>query len=149
MNYVEKLRNDMISAMKNQDKNRLMTIRMLKGAVDLEHINRQKEIDDEMLFEVAAKQIKMRLESIKEFEKGNREDLIDKTNEEIKIIKEYLPEQLDESEIIKIIDEAFKVVNPTKPSDMGLIMKEITPKLKGRADMAKVSELIKNKLTSI
>lgn len=149
MSYVEKLHQDMINAMKSQDKERLTTIRMLKGAVDLEHINKKREINDELLFEIASRQVKSRLESIKEFEKGNRTDLIEKTNKEIEIIKEYLPEELGEDEIHKIIDEAFNLVNPTKPSDMGLIMREVTPKLKGRADMSKVSEIIKNRLNSI
>ena len=93
------------------------------------------------------KQIKTRKESIKEFEKGNRQDLIDKTNKEIELLQTFLPKQLEESEIMEIIEEVFKKVNPTSSKEMGLIMKEATPLLKGKADMKLVSEKIKERLS--
>ena len=80
---VEKLKADMIQAMKEKDKERLTVIRMVKAAMDLEHIDRKREINDELLIDVVSKQVKMREESILEFEKGNREDLIEKTKKEI------------------------------------------------------------------
>ncbi|HIT23106.1 MAG TPA: GatB/YqeY domain-containing protein, partial [Candidatus Faecimonas intestinavium] len=81
-----------------------------------------------------------------EFEKGGRNDLIEKTQAEIEILQSYLPAQLSEEEVSLIIDEAFQIVNPEGPRDMGKIMKEVQPKLKGRADMKQVSEIIKSKL---
>lgn len=143
---VEKLKNDMIEAMKNKDKDRLAVIRMVKAAMDLEHIDHKREINDELLIEVVSKQIKTRKESIVEFEKGNRGDLVEKTQSEIDILMPYLPEQLSDEEVEKIIDEAFAKINPTSAKEMGLIMREVTPQLKGKADMKKVSEIIRSKL---
>ena len=143
---VEKLKQDMIEAMKAKDKDRLTTIRMIKGDLDKEHIDKKREINDDLLIEVVNRGIKQRKDSIAEFEKGGREDLVEKTQAEIDILQSYLPEQLSEEEILSIIDEAFQLVNPEGPRDMGKIMKEIQPKLKGRADMKHVSELIKSKL---
>ena len=143
---VEKLKTDMIQAMKEKDKERLTVIRMVKAAMDLEHIDRKREINDELLIDVVSKQVKMREESILEFEKGNREDLIEKTKKEIEILKAYLPEQLSESEVVEEIEKIFAEVKPESVKDMGKVMKEATAKLRGRADMKKVSEIIKSKL---
>ena len=143
---VEKLKQDMIEAMKAKDKERLTTIRMIKGDLDKEHIDKKREINDDLLIEVVNRGIKQRKDSISEFEKGGRSDLIEKTQAEIDILQSYLPEQLSMEEVEAIIDEAFKVVKPEGARDMGKVMKEVTPKLKGRADMKQVSEIIKSKL---
>ena len=144
---VEKLKNDMIEAMKNKEKERLTVIRMVKAAMDQEHIDHKKEINDDLLIDVVNKQIKMRKDSIVEFEKGNRNDLIEKTQNEIAILEKYLPEQLSEDEVKKIIEEIFEEVKPQGQKDMGKVMKEPTGKLKGKTDMKSVSEIIKNKLS--
>lgn len=143
---VEKLKQDMIEAMKAKDKDRLTTIRMIKGDLDKEHIDKKREINDDLLIEVVNRGIKQRKDSISEFEKGGRSDLIEKTQAEIDILQSYLPEQLSMEEVEAIIDEAFEVVKPEGARDMGKVMKEVTPKLKGRADMKRVSEIIKSKL---
>ena len=88
----------------------------------------------------------MRKDSITEFEKGNRKDLIEKTEEEIKVLENYLPEQLSMEEVIKIIDEIMDEVKPESSKDMGKVMKEAQAKLKGKADMKEVSSIIKEKL---
>lgn len=143
---VEKLKNDMIDAMKNKEKERLIVIRMVKAGMDQEHIDRKREINDELLTEVVQRQIKMRKESITEFEKGGRNDLIEKTQEEIKILEEYLPEQLSLEEVNKAIDEIFALIKPEGVKDMGKVMKEANAKLKGKTDMKTVSEIIRGKL---
>ena len=143
---VEKLKQDMIAAMKAKDKDRLTTIRMIKGDLDKEHIDKKREINDDLLIEVVNRGIKQRKDSIVEFAKGGRDYLIQKTQAELEILQSYLPAQLSEEEIVSIIDEAFQIVNPEGPRDMGKIMKEVQPKLKGRADMKEVSEIIKAKL---
>jgi len=143
---VEKLKNDMIDAMKNKEKERLTVIRMVKAGMDQEHIDRKREINDELLTEVVQRQIKMRKESITEFEKGGRNDLIEKTQEEIKILEEYLPEQLSLEEVNKAIDEIFALIKPEGVKDMGKVMKEANAKLKGKTDMKTVSEIIRGKL---
>lgn len=145
---LEKIQNDIVNAMKAKDTLRLSTLRLLKGAIDLEKINKRLEtLSDEDIYVIIGKQIKTRKESIVEFEKGNRNDLIDKTNEEIKILSSYMPEMLSEEEIINIIDETISLINATSIKDMGSVMREVSPKLKGKADMSLVSSIIKNKLS--
>lgn len=142
----ERILNDLKEAMKAQDKEKLSVIRMLKGSMQMEELNKKHELTDDEVINVVTKEIKSRNDSIKEFEKGNREDLIQKTNAEIEILKAYLPEQLTDEEASKIIDEAFELVKPESPRDMGKIMKEVSPKLKGKYDMGKASSIIKERL---
>lgn len=146
MNLVETLDKEIIEAMKAKDSVRLATLRGVKGAMKLQSIDHKKEINDELLIDVVSKEIKTRNESIKEFEKGVRQDLIDKTEEEIKILSKYLPEQLSEEEIVNIINRVFEEVNPSGIKDMGKVIGIVTPKVKGKADMSVVSALIRNKL---
>lgn len=143
---VEKLKQDMIDAMKKKDKERLTVIRMVKAALDKERIDKKKEICDELLIDVVNKQVKMRNDSLEEFKKANREDLITQTEKELEILKDYLPPQLSEEEVVSIINEVIKEVNATSIKDMGKVMKEVSPKVKGKADMKKVSDIIKSKL---
>lgn len=142
----EKILEDLKNAMKAQDKEKLAVIRMVKGAISLEEINTKKELTDDDVIAIVAKQIKTRKESIVDFEKGAREDLIEKTKKEIAILEEYMPEQLSEEEIEEIIKEIIDIVKPLGMSDMGKIMKEASSRLKGRADMSLVSKKIKEYL---
>jgi len=146
---IEKLEKDMIDSLKNKKKERLTVVREIKAAMKQAQIDQKKELNEELLTEVVSKAIKTRKESIKEFEKGARQDLIDKTNFEIEVLSEYLPEQLSEEEIRKIVDETFEKVKPTSMKDMGKIMGTVTPLLKGKADMGEVSSIIKEKLSSL
>lgn len=146
---IEKFNNDIIKAMKEKDQNRLMVLRMVKGALQLEKINNKKELTDELFIDVVTKQIKMRNDSINEFKKANRTDLIDKTQAEIDILNEYLPTQLTLDEVNMIIDESFKNISPSSMKDMGLVMKDVTPKIKGRYNMQEVSSIIKDKLSNL
>ncbi len=143
---VEQLNKDMIEAMKAKDKDRLTVIRMVKAALKQEQIDHKKEINDDLLIDVVNKQIKMRKDSITEFEKGGRKDLVDKTQAEIDVLMKYLPEQLSHDEVVKIIDEVFAEVKPSSVKDMSKVMKEATAKLKGKADMKEVSTIVKEKL---
>ncbi len=143
---VERLDKDMIEAMKNHEKERLAVIRGVKAGLKQEAIDHKREINDELLIDVVNRQVKMRKESIVEFEKGNRQDLIDQTQAEIDILMTYLPEQLSKEEVLKIIDEIFEEVKPESQKDMGKVMKEAQAKLKGKADMKEVSTIIREKL---
>lgn len=145
----QKILNDLKKAMKNQNKELLSVIRMVKGAIQMEEIKVKHELSDDEVIGIIAREIKTRKESIKEFEKGNRTDLIEQTKKEIDILNRYMPEQMSEEEINATIDSVFAKVNPTKPSDMGAIMKEITPLVKGKADMSLVSSKIKEKLSNL
>ena len=143
---VEKLDKDMIEAMKAKDKEKLTVIRMVKASLKQVQIDHKKEINDDLLIDVVNKQIKMRKDSITEFEKGNRADLVEKTQNEIDILMDYLPEQLSSEEVIKVIDEIFAEVKPESQKDMGKVMKEAQAKLKGKADMKEVSTIIRERL---
>ena len=149
MNLNDRIMNDLKGAMKNKDSFKLSVIRMVKGAIQLEKINKKRDLNDEEVIDVISKQIKLRKDSINEFEKAGRNDLADTTKKEVEVLNEYMPEQLSSEEVNKIIDEAFAKVNPTSQKDMGLIMKEVTPKVKGKADMGEVSRIIKEKLSNI
>ena len=143
---VEQLEKDMIEAMKAKEKERLTVIRMVKAALKQEQIDHKKEINDDLLIDVVNKQIKMRKDSIVEFEKGGRQDLVEATQAEIDILMKYLPEQLSSEEVEKIINEIFDEVKPEGQKDMGKVMKEAQAKLKGKADMKEVSSIIREKL---
>lgn len=138
---------DLKTAMKNQDKETLAVIRMVKGAIQMEELNTKKELSDEEVIGIIAKQIKTRKESIAEFEKASRDDLISKTESEIKILEKYLPEQLSDEEVLAIIEEAFSEVKPESMRDMGKLMGYLNPKLKGRCDMGNVSKIIRERLS--
>ena len=147
MSLYEQINNDMKEAMRNKDKDSLSTIRLLKSAIDLNRINNKlDEITDELVVETVAKQVKTHKDSIAEFAKANRDDLISGLEREIKLLSKYLPEQLSESEIRKEIDKVFEIVKPTGKSDMGKIMKELSS-LKGRADMKVVNTIVQEKLS--
>ena len=144
---LDRITKDIVDAMKNKDTLKLSTLRLLKGAIDLEKINKKLDtISDEDIVVIISKQIKTRKESIVEFERGNRQDLIDKTNSEIEILSAYMPEQIGEEELSNIIEQAIKEVNATTIKDMGSVMKIVSSKVKGRADMQQVSSIIKSKL---
>lgn len=142
----DRIYQDIVAAMKAKDKDKLSVLRMLKGSLQLENINKGKELTDDVVIDVISREIKQRKESIAEFTKGGREDLANETAKEIEILKAYLPEQLSEEEIEKIIDRVFASVAPTSAKDMGKVMKEVTPLVKGKADMSHVSALIKERL---
>ena len=145
----DKIKSDIVSALKEKDTLKLQTLRGIKGEVDLEHINKKVEINDDLVLTILSRGIKTRRESITEFEKGNRNDLIEKTQNEIDLLQAYLPKQLTDEEINEVLDNAFSKVNPTGAKDMGLIMREVTPLLKGKADMGKVSSMIKERLSNL
>lgn len=142
----ERILADLITAMKTKSKDSLSVLRMIKGSMQLDEIKLKRELTDEEVIGVIAKEIKTRKESIVEFEKGNRMDLVEQANNEIAILNTYMPEQLNEEEINKIIDETFSIIKPTGPSDMGKIMGMIAPKIKGKADLGLVNRLIKERL---
>ena len=139
---------DLKTAMKNQDKETLAVIRMVKGAIQMEELKTKKELTDDEVINIISKQIKTRKESIAEFEKGNRTDLIKKTESEIKILEKYLPEQLSKEEVLDIIEQAFNEVKPESMKEMGKLMTIINPKVSGRFDKSEISKIIKDKLNN-
>jgi uncharacterized protein len=145
-NMLNRINNDIVSAMKSKDTETLSTLRLLKGAIQLEEINKKSSLEDSDIVTIIFKQIKTRKDSIVEFERGKRQDLVDKTNKEIEILNIYLPIQMTDEELNIIIDDAMNSVNAKSSADIGKIMGIIVPKVKGKADMSKVNMLIRNKL---
>lgn len=142
----EKLMVDLKNAMKNQNKDLLNVIRMVKGAIQLEEINLKRELTDEEVVSVISKQIKIRKETITELENANREDLLKQTFKEIEMLEKYMPEMMSEEEINKVLDSIFAEVNPTSAADIGKVMGKVSPLLKGKADMSLVNKLVKERL---
>lgn len=146
MTLSEKINNDLKEAMKCKDSFRLSVIRMVKGAMQLAKPNPREELTDDDVIAVISKQIKMRNDSIKEFESAGRDDLAEQNRREIEILNTYMPKQLSTEELTEIIDKVFNEVKPTSQKDMGLIMKNISPLVKGKADMSLVNKLVKERL---
>jgi uncharacterized protein len=140
--------NDLTQAMKNQDKETLSVLRMVKGAIQLDEIRTKKELNEEEMVALLTKQVKTRKESILEFEKGNRQDLIDQTQSEIDILMKYMPTLMSEEEITNIVNEVFNNVKPSS-NEMGKVMGALTPLVKGKADMSLVNKIVKDKLSSL
>ena len=148
MSLAERITEDVKIAMKNQDKEKLNVIRMVKSAIQLAKIEAKHDLSVEEVIDVISKQIKMRKDSIVEFEKASRTDLAENYRKEIEILKEYMPEPLSIEKVKEIIDNAFDKIKPTSPKQMGMIMKEVTPQIKGKFDIGEVSKIIKEKLSS-
>ena len=146
MTLSERINNDLKEAMKNKDSFRLSVIRMVKGAMQLAKPNPREELTDDDVITVISKQIKMRNDSIKEFEAAGRNDLVEQNKKEIEILNTYMPKQLSEEELTEIIDKVFEEVKPTSQKDMGLIMKNISPLVKGKVDMSLVNKMVKERL---
>lgn len=144
----EQINKDLVSKMKEQDKFSISVLRMLKSALQLELINKKDDLTDDEVIAVIKKQVKMRMDSITEFEKFNKHSEIENLNKEIALLKDYLPEEMSEDEVNKKIDEVFAKVNPTSMKDMGLIMKELQS-ISSRTDMSVVSKKVKDKIMNI
>ena len=148
MSLYQTISSDMVDAMKNKDKEKLSTLRLLKSAIDLNRINsKSEEVTDETVIDIVSKQIKTHRESIEQFLKGGRNDLADNLEKEIELLQKYLPEQLTDEEINEELEKIYSKIDPVK-SNIGAIMKEANQTLKGKADFKKVSELIQKKLNS-
>lgn len=145
----ERLLEDLKLAMKSQDKVKLSVIRMVKAAIQMEEIAKKRELTEEEIVSIFAKQIKTRKESIQEFAKANRNDLVEQNEAEVAILNTYMPKMMEESEIEALIEEVFTKVNPTGVNDIGRVMKEIAPLVKGKADMSLVNSLIKKHLENL
>ena len=141
---------DIKEAMKSHDKETLSTLRFLKSAIDLFKTNnkmdRTESPNDDTVIEVVSKQVKTHKESIEEFKKAGRDDLVENLLKEVQILSKYLPEQLSEDEVRSKIDEVISSIEATSIKDMGKVMKELTPLFKGKADMKLVNTIVKEKL---
>ena len=146
----EKINEDLKNAMKSKDTFKLSVLRMLKSALQLEQISKKHELDDNEIASVLKKQVKVRKDSLEEYKKYNKEDEVEKLEKEISVLSVYLPEELSEEEIEKIVLSAIDDIKPTSMKDMGLVMKKVGELLVGKnADMSLVSKLVKEKIMSM
>lgn len=146
MSLKEQLTNDMKEAMKAHEKERLAVIRMVRGAIKQQEIDGKTELDDEGVIAVMSKEIKMRKDSLAEFQKGGRDDLVAKTQAEIDFLMPYMPAQLSEDEVRKLVQEAVAQTGAATVKDMGKVMGVLMPKVKGRADGKLVNMIVRDLL---
>lgn len=143
MSLKDKLMEDLKDSMRNKDVIKKNTITMIRAAIKQKEVDDRSEITEEDIIDIISKQLKEKRGAIEDFKKGNRQDLVDLTEKEIDILLEYLPKQLSEEELEKIVAEAIKETNATSMKDIGMIMKTVMPKVKGRADGNMVNNIIK------
>ncbi len=139
----EKIDSDLKTAMKEKNALKLGTLRMLKAAAENKAIEKKVEtLGDDDFLDAIQKQVKQRKDSISEFEKAGRKDLVEKETKEMKILEEYLPKQMSSEELKTIVKGVISSMGVTSKQDMGRVMKEVMPKVKGRADGKQVNQAV-------
>ena len=146
MELKERLNEEMKQAMKTRDKNRLSAIRMVRGAIQSKEINDRVELDEDGVIAVIASQVKKRKDALEQLRKSGRDDLIEAEAEQIRILQEFLPDQLSEVEIEAFVVQAIEALGATSLRDMGKVMGKLVPQLRGKADGSVVSRIVKQKL---
>lgn len=146
MSFKQILQQDMKTAMKEKDTIRKNVITMVRAAILQQEKDKKIEMDDEGILDVIAKAAKQRKDSIPEYEKGNRPDIIKDLEREIEILMSYLPEQLSEDEVDELVSQTIFEVGAQSARDIGLVMKALMPKVKGRADGRIVNQLVRKHL---
>ncbi|GAW30200.1 MULTISPECIES: GatB/YqeY domain-containing protein [unclassified Carboxydocella] len=148
MSLLERLTADMKEAMKAKEagKVRLSTIRMAKSAIKNAEIEKKRELTEEEIIEVIAREVKQRRDAMEEYRKAGREDIVQQLEAEVAVLLPYLPEQLDENQLRQLIQEAIAATGAQGPKEMGKVMGYLMPKIKGRADGKLVNQLVKEYL---
>lgn len=146
MNFHEQLQTDLIKALREKDETRKWVIKMLKAAIQLAEVSKGESLTQDEFLSLVQKEIKTRHESLADATRANRDDLIKAANNEIEILKTYLPEQLSEEELISMVREAIQESGASAPKDMGAVMKILLPRLQGRAPNSEASRLVKAEL---
>jgi uncharacterized protein YqeY len=142
----ERLKADMITAMKSKETERLTAIRFIQAAVKKQEVDTRKELDDAALVAILMNQAKQRKDSIDQFRKGGREDLAAKEEAELKILQSYLPEQMSAEDLEKEVTAAIQETGAKTMREMGVVVKAVMAKVAGRAEGSAVSALVKQKL---
>jgi len=133
---------DLKISMRNKDKTKKNAIILIKSAIKQQEVDQRVELQDEDIIDIISKQLKQKRNSIEDFKKGNRKDLIELTNQEISILKTYMPNQLSEEELEDIVKKAIEETNAETKKDIGKVMSKIMPQIKGRADGSKVNKVV-------
>lgn len=148
MSLKTRINEDMKSAMKAREAERLGAIRLLLAAIKQKEVDERKELDDAAVLAVIDKMLKQRRDSIAQFEQAGRTDLADKEKFEVSVLQAYLPQALSDAELEAAVAEAVAASGARGPQEMGKVMGLLKPRLAGRADMGKVSALVKAKLSA-
>ncbi|MGE5543704.1 MAG: GatB/YqeY domain-containing protein [Bacillota bacterium] len=149
MTLKDSLSADMIAAMKgDQGKTKLSVLRLLKAAIQYEEIEKQRELSNEKILGVIAREIKQRQDAIPDYQRANREEAVRRIKEEIEYLQTYLPQQMTEEEIRDLVFQVIKDTQATGTKDIGKVMKSIIPQTKGRADGKLVNSIVKQILES-
>ncbi len=143
MSLKDRLMEELKVSMRNKETIRKNTVTMIRAAIKQREVDERIELGDEDILEIISKQLKEKRAAIEEFRKGGRQDLVDLTDAEINILLEYLPSQLSDEEIDVIVKEAIAEIGATSMKDIGLIMKNVMPKVKGRADGNMINKAVK------
>ncbi len=143
MSLRQDIHKDIAVAMKAGDKDRLSTVRMLMSAIKYKEVDAHRELTDEETIAVISTLVKQRQDSIEQFTKGNRLDLVEKESKELEVLRTYLPPQLSEAEVRDIIKKAVAETGATSQKDMGKLMKVVMPQVKGKADGKLVNDIVK------
>lgn len=147
MNIKEQLTTDLKSAMKQQDKIRMKVIRMVLSSIKLAEVEKGEELDSLRLLAILQKEVKTREETIAEAEKAGRPEMISELEQEIDVIKEYLPTEMDDDELEKIIDQVISELNANSIKQMGQVIKEVISRVAGRASNDRISTIVKARLS--
>ncbi|HXJ08063.1 MAG TPA: GatB/YqeY domain-containing protein [Burkholderiales bacterium] len=143
----QQINDDVKTAMRAKDSARLSTLRLLTAAMKQKEVDERIELDDAQVLAILEKMIKQRRESIAQFEKAARQDLVDKEKAEIAVLSAYLPQRMSDAEIQKAIETVISETGASGAKDMGKVMAALKSRLAGRADMGQVSNLVKSKLS--
>lgn len=143
----QRISDDVKAAMRNKERERLATLRLIQAAIKQKEVDERIELDDAQTLAVLDKMARQHQDSIAQYEKAGRHDLVEKEQAELAIVKEYLPKQLSEDEIREQIQKAIEETRAESMQDMGKVMGILKPKLQGRADMGRVSSLVKEQLS--
>lgn len=143
MSLKEKLMEDLKDSMKSKDTIKKNTITMVRAAIKQREVDERIELSEDAILDIISKQLKEKRMAIEEFKKGQRQDLVELTEKEMEILLQYLPKQLSEEEVEEIVIETIKEINATSMKDIGIIMKAVMPKVKGRTDGNIVNKIIK------
>ncbi|MFE7061118.1 GatB/YqeY domain-containing protein [Sutcliffiella sp. NPDC057660] len=147
MSLLERLNTDIKQAMKDKDKEKLSVLRMVKSAIQNEAIKHGRDLTEEEELTVLSRELKQRKDSLHEFDKAGREDLVHKLQGELAIVEHYMPKQLSEEEVSAIVQQTISDVNATSKADMGKVMGALMPKVKGKADGSLVNKLVQQHLS--
>ncbi len=148
MNIDEKVNGEMVSAAKAKDQVRLSAIRMMKAAMQNREIDLKRKLNEVEFLQLLSSMVKQRKDSIDQFRKGGREDLVEKEEAQLKVIQSFMPQQMSEEDVVREIEAAIREVGAVRVKDMGKVMKVLMPKLTGKADGKIVGEKVKEKLSS-